>query len=49
MGEGVSSEEEHMDVRDMLRMLDLKGVRLLEASCFGGERSARSKVLVCGF
>jgi hypothetical protein len=25
MGEGVSSEEEHMDARDLLGMLDFKG------------------------
>jgi hypothetical protein len=47
MGEGVSSEEEHMDAWDLLGMLDLK--RLLKASYFRGERSTRLKVLVRGF
>jgi hypothetical protein len=49
MGEGFSSKEECMDVWDLLGMLDLKGVRLLKASCFGGECSTCSNVLVCKF
>jgi hypothetical protein len=49
MGEGVSSEEECIDVQDLLRMLDPRGVRLLEALWFGGKHSTCSKVLVCGF
>jgi hypothetical protein len=31
MGEGVSSEEEHMDVWDMLGMLDLKGGKIAQS------------------